>query len=126
MFKFTENQERWLQALESGGYPQQRNGNLHDNEGFCCLGVGCVALGLPSRPLSDIVDEEPWKGVVAYGTARRTAFPPEELVDALHLRIGFPGTNRLMTMNDSEGYSFAEIAAEVRANPTRYFTKGAE
>ncbi len=31
---------KWLKALRSGDYPQT-HGILHDEEGFCCLGVLC-------------------------------------------------------------------------------------
>lgn len=32
--------EEWLTALRSGNYTQT-NGALHDDTGFCCLGVAC-------------------------------------------------------------------------------------
>lgn len=35
-----ERQEKWLQALESGAYPQTQK-TLRDWDGFCCLGVLC-------------------------------------------------------------------------------------
>lgn len=38
-----EQKEQWLTALRSGKY-QQTNGNLHDNNGYCCLGVLCDIL----------------------------------------------------------------------------------
>jgi len=33
-----EIKQKWLEALRSGEYPQTR-GCLHDEHGFCCLGV---------------------------------------------------------------------------------------
>ena len=48
-FEFTELQEKWLTALESGEYTQAR-GMLRDSEdNFCCLGVMC-----------DIVQPDHW------------------------------------------------------------------
>lgn len=120
-FKLTELQEKWLQALESGEYPQQRNALLQDSTGFCCLGVACEVVGVCSFPDDRDLDT----GAIGYGIDRCTAFPPHELVDALHLRLG-KGTTTLIEMNDAFGRSFPEIAAEVRANPADYFTKGAE
>lgn len=32
--------EEWIEALRSGKYPQTK-GVLHNEEGFCCLGVAC-------------------------------------------------------------------------------------
>lgn len=32
--------EEWIEALRSGKYPQTK-GILHNEEGFCCLGVAC-------------------------------------------------------------------------------------
>ena len=32
--------QKWVSALRSGGY-QQTKGRLHDEDGFCCLGVLC-------------------------------------------------------------------------------------
>lgn len=35
-----EIKQRWIQALRSGEY-QQTKGTLHNDKGFCCLGVLC-------------------------------------------------------------------------------------
>ena len=35
-----ENAKAWVEALRSGKYKQTRR-RLHDNDGYCCLGVGC-------------------------------------------------------------------------------------
>ena len=35
-----ENIKLWVEALRSGDYKQGR-GTLHDDQGFCCLGVAC-------------------------------------------------------------------------------------
>lgn len=32
---------KWLRALRSGKFPQQRNSVLKDDVGYCCLGVLC-------------------------------------------------------------------------------------
>jgi len=33
------NMTTWIEALESGDYPQVNNGTLYDGKGYCCLGV---------------------------------------------------------------------------------------
>ena len=35
-----EARQRWIEALESGKYPQTKD-HLHDDMGYCCLGVAC-------------------------------------------------------------------------------------
>lgn len=40
-----ENFEKWVTALESGQYDQTRD-VLHDEGGWCCLGVGCDVAGI--------------------------------------------------------------------------------
>ena len=35
-----ENRRRWVEALLSGKYAQTK-GVLHNDQGFCCLGVWC-------------------------------------------------------------------------------------
>jgi hypothetical protein len=40
--------EAWVQALESGKYPQAPS-YLKSDQGYCCLGVLCEVLALPSE-----------------------------------------------------------------------------
>ena len=46
--QFTEEQERWLDALESNEFLQGKN-QLHTSEGprhyYCCLGIACKVMG---------------------------------------------------------------------------------
>ena len=42
-----ENMTRWIEALESGEYPQDpRGGALKTSDGYCCLGVLCELDGV--------------------------------------------------------------------------------
>ena len=43
--KRRENRRKWVEALRSGKY-KQTSGSLHDDNGFCCLGVACEISGL--------------------------------------------------------------------------------
>jgi hypothetical protein len=116
------NQEKWLQALESGDY-KQGMGNLHVvlgyGELFCCLGVGCAVFDLPREQLET---------VVLYDGVRDYA--PEALVKALGLHSSagsmfFHGTvgGNLAAMNDSGNYPFKVIAATIRNNPAVFFVE---
>lgn len=46
--KQVENINKWIKALRSGNY-KQTPFNLHNNIGYCCLGVGC-----------DLIDSNAW------------------------------------------------------------------
>jgi hypothetical protein len=120
------NQEKWLQALESGDY-KQGMGNLHVvlgyGELFCCLGVACVVSGIKGDPLG-----EGRTGAYSYDGC--ISYAPSSVVKALGLHDEYgaimPASavagSYLAGMND-EGKSFAEIAAFIRANPSRVFVE---
>lgn len=44
---------KWLKALRSGKFQQSRNGNLVDDEGYCCLGVAGVVCGVSDKRMAD-------------------------------------------------------------------------
>jgi hypothetical protein len=82
----------WVKALRSGGYTQGR-GRLKSGNTYCCLGVLACVMG------------REWRG-----DELRTG----ELLDlpkSVRSEIG-----ALITMNDSKGYSFAQIADYIDAN----------
>ena len=116
--KLTPLQEKWLQALESGKYPQGV-GRLCDCYGlFCCLGVACEIAGGPKTKLGErfyYEGEDVWL--------------PQSV---MHL-FGFRGASgrlkkywgdiaSLAKAND-EGKTFAEIAAYVREHPEDVFVE---
>lgn len=41
---------KWVKALRSGRY-QQTKGFLHDEKGYCCLGVLCRLMGAEKKEL---------------------------------------------------------------------------
>lgn len=124
--KLTVEQEKWLQALESGEYKQGSGALVKDNC-FCCLGVACE-LFIPETKTFDGI-------YVQYGTTNDSyhGVAPYSVVDLLNLNsqngeikyseIG--GVDSLAELND-RGSNFASIAAFIRANPEKVFTKGAE
>lgn len=124
------NQEKWLQALESGTYLQTADW-LTDNGCYCCLGVGCVIFKIPSRMVEDS-DGNLRKG---FGIVSSTGDAPNELLNLLALRDGagkFAKDNRLvcrgqtfpfLTSANDAGVSFVEIAAFCRTHPESVFTE---
>lgn len=113
-----EWKEPWVAALRSGNFAQAKE-VLRDptSNSFCCLGVLC-----------DISNLGTW-----HGSAFELTFPePFEydggLIDSEESEgelytdtrdfFGLDGSSmgRLMTMNDDDGYSFAEIADWIEEN----------
>lgn len=109
--------DEWIAKLRSGMYPQTR-GVLHDNKGFCCIGVlgdilakrnewewkmaihkGKACFSLNGNAIGAAVSTLP----VAFrkGTGWKTDNPAV-------LRNGRPYT--LVTLNDNYGLTFDEIA----------------
>ncbi len=87
----------WVAALRSGRYAQIQR-KLHNEEGFCCLGVGC-----------DLVNPNGWNehpGMFHFG--RYGCDMPDEVLEVYGISPEQHG--RLMTMNDREGKTFPEIA----------------
>ena len=52
-----KNAIKWVEALRSGEYKQAPFGNRaklgNEEDGYCCLGVGCVVLELKHSPLDE-------------------------------------------------------------------------
>ena len=107
-----EDQEKWLTALESGEY-KQITGLLFGRGGFCCLGVGCVALGMESVEIDGVGD---------LGCSIETRM----IESRLKLRTRNGGSRgeiavSLIGLNDDCDFDFKEIAAVIRDDPSVYF-----
>ena len=149
--QFTEEQEKWLQALESKDFLQGSN-QLHTSEGdrhyYCCLGIACKTTAIHQA--------EQYSGSNRHSTYSyngATAVLPDDVAVVLGLRttegsfnlseewydtllpdtsqaidgvrghhsMGFLSTS-LTQLND-HGISFATIAAIIRSNPPGLFRK---
>lgn len=117
MHTFTPNQEKWLQALESGEY-NQTSGLLADSNGFCCLGVACNLAVLDGVEIGVVVTLGPrdwWS--ISYDES--VAMLPRRAADWLGLRSSattvVSGDVRAENLNDERRYSFAQIASHIRA-----------
>lgn len=95
--------ERWVEALRSGEYEQQRDGYMFDGKRFNVLGVLCDVYygrkGWSRRPKGRV-----W---TVRGQTRRL---PESLRNLLHISDGM--VERLGDWND-EGKSFAWLADKI-------------
>lgn len=115
-FQFTELQEKWLKALESGEY-QQGSCQLFDGSSYCCLGVACCVMGLQKGANCFFAEGYPFGGDLAFGTYRALGLRTPSG------RFATPHNDcySLIDMNDSGKYTFVAIAAYIRANPENVF-----
>ena len=125
-FKFTEAQERWLQALESGNY-KRGTGVLRNNDKFCCLGVACDVSKVGEWEEPQNTDSVYTYKVMCHPAA--TGILPRDVQDELnmeHLDGQFVGKkpndkfHSLVQMNDW-GVPHKKIAEFIRKNPSRVF-----
>lgn len=110
-FKFGPNQTKWLEMLEATDLAQSETW-LSDGQGYCCLGIGLLAIGemCPVRGRGHLNASE----VNALG---------------LHEGYGEPTTDdgeggrlvALYRLNDEFKLSFKEIASRLRQYPRAYF-----
>jgi hypothetical protein len=120
--KFTLEQTRWLEALESGEW-QQAIGHLRvrkdGKDGYCCLGVATYLLS-PDHPALELRDSSDQDINTSLGQEA-----PDSVVDTLmlHSSVGanFDGSEDLAQFNDSLGYTFEDIAKFIREYPWEVF-----
>lgn len=126
--KLTEAQEKWLQALESGQYKQGKDVLRDDEDCFCCLGVACDLF------IPETVDQGGYGYWYGEGADCEDSVAPKSVVEKLHLlsqngkiagRDEYEPNSCLAQLNDN-GQTFKQIAAFIRENPEKIFTKGAE
>ena len=125
MYKFTELQEKWLQALESGKY-KQTQGELCEGGKYCCLGVATHVFNPDHQALKD-------NGWFRDGIVTRFRTAPPDVREALKLRDEhgdfvhtFDTFDGLVDMNDSGEFTFKDIAEFIRKNPENVFQGGSE
>lgn len=131
-----EVKAKWVAALRSGEYHQGTGylGSKIDQDengepviGYCCLGVLCevaVAEGIIEPPEYDPISENltysgyehveltptvrDWAGLETLDPEVRT---PEGAKDsAFHRQANQPGRTTLASLNDADGFTFAQIA----------------
>ena len=131
-----ENAEKWLHALENGGYQQAALG-IRLPDGYCCMGVACDVYHRETgngiwvqKTMGRLIDGEPFFDTIWYfsvdGTITFTALP--HVVRqwlGLKSRYGWFGDEEsqyitLLQAND-EGVPFTGIAAIIRENEVALF-----
>lgn len=115
--------QKWADALRSGEYPQS-SGVLHNNFGFCCLGVLCdvaVKNGVIPAPRidSDVISARRFYGAEEasaflptevqdwLGTDGRDVDAPQSVVNALNL---YNFRSSFVALNDTHDATFDHIA----------------
>ena len=97
-----KNVVKWANALWSEKY-KQGAGRLGDEDGYCCLGVGCMVTKTPFR--SD-------QGC-SIGFQKRAGLM--DTIGTLQNRVS------LIQLNDERGYSFPKIADHIWKNKAELF-----
>ena len=142
-FPWEPHQTEWLDALESGEYPQARE-RLRIADSFCCLGL-LLHLRDENRWASDYdetADMTHWwweaDHLDATGEDDGSVLPDGEwqrmklrdcngLIDQSRLSPDYRDSfNEMLASMNDEGMSFADIAGFIRANPYAVFTNAEE
>lgn len=110
-----EHRALWVEALRSGKY-QQITGALHDNGGFCCLGVACDISEVGAWEA-----EQGWNGnYYIIGDEVDDTLLPTPVRDWLGLANNDASTPdgklKLWRLND-DGTPFEQIADIIEAEP---------
>jgi hypothetical protein len=115
-----EVKAKWVAALRSGEY-KQIQGRLHDEKGFCCLGVLCAVSELGDWVMDE--DDEEEKAQMAYVCEKSadSEVAPNDVVEWAGLLKPDPDISdgNLMTqiasLNDYKKWTFAQIADAIEA-----------
>ena len=116
------NQTKWIEALESGKYQQGRTVLHKDTGAMCCLGVAANIFAEENNVTPEQIKSGRHAGCYKYKDA--TTVAPEYVINALSLRDGIGGAEHhesLISLNDGDGYNFANIAGVLRKNAEFYF-----
>lgn len=100
-----KNRKRWVKALRSGKYTQER-GYLRIGRGYCCLGVLCDIQNKGKWSLSSDQFEE----VPVYEFSGTGVYSPSRAISKsvnVYLKDGYMTFD---VLNDDYGMSFDEIA----------------
>lgn len=123
----------WVEALESGKFPQS-HGALRNRGGFCCLGVACEVAIQNRLPVEiRVIQPDHEEGREVYHYDGDTAILPRSVVDWLGLQQPNPIISSVhvssaniveedsyfldaTAANDSCQWTFDEIAAAIRVH----------
>jgi hypothetical protein len=114
----TENQKLWVKELREGGHKQAK-GSLQNSEGYCCLGVACLAY-------EKATGKKVYRGGLNNFLTGGGLDNYCEVIEWLSLRSPLgcsldDNIPALSTLNDNHGKSFAEIADLIETKPENIF-----
>lgn len=134
--KLTENQEKWLSALESEKFKQGYKA-LRINDNYCCLGVACEILGAKISKKDETSHETLYfyesSGVVLPQTIAdqlglldlSATISPEnrhKFYSYIKSHGYFGELNGSLTAYNDRGATFQQIAKAIRQLPEAVFT----
>jgi len=94
----------WLEALRSGKYTQT-NGALQNSHGFCCLGLACKVI-IPADEQK--IEDGYLRGL--YPGYQTSAPKWLNNIDEYAENSPLGKKRKLSVLNDSDGFSFTQIA----------------
>lgn len=117
-----ENRKKWVEALRSGKY-EQCAGSLHDEVGYCCLGVACEVYQKEVGDLDVRIHantNSQFYGCTMYDAEISTL--PDRVADWLNvndigsLKEKFGCCSSLTQLNDALKLSFNKIADVIESD----------
>lgn len=116
------NAKLWIETLKFGGLPQTYE-NLQDEDGYCCLGVGCKVY----EDLNGKCLVRQNQGFY-FGSTLNEQTPVVYFLGLFdnHGSTKVPYTPTLWDLNDNRGWDFPKIADFMLVNCDRVFVPVAE
>ena len=127
-----EIKDRWVKALESGEYDQTK-GYLHDEDGYCCLGVLCeiakadgvLAFDADENTYVSATDKRDYsdvtlpRAVLAWADMSDSApvSPIQYTYEDGTLRPGTRPFAHYSELNDDMDFDFKKIAEVIKNDP---------
>ena len=122
-----QHRQEWIKALRSGDY-KQTNGNLRDENGYCCLGVACDISGLGvwkkyRNALYEYnsIEEHVWTEAIELPVVVRNYFGLITVQGKYFKSTLENEIDSLMIANDGN-LSFDQIADIIESEPYGFFT----
>lgn len=120
-----KNAQKWVKALRSGKYKQTKE-FLHDQNGFCCLGVACEVYNqemkrLHKKQLETKLNNNTYE-TVSYNNYDTILPPKVRAWLNLSSKTGTYNDGDLSEMND-RGLTFKQIANVIERQPEGLFNK---
>lgn len=119
-----DNARKWIEALRSGKYNQTQS-RLHDNDGYCCLGVACDLYNKENPGILHVEEMKLIDGFKTRYNGLSTVLP-----DQVTVWLGLAqcdgdykesGQRMSLVEKNDNGYTFAQIADIIESEPEGLF-----